>query len=215
MAGLYASSIVGVVLAGGRSRRFGSDKARYPLAGRRMVERVLITMGSVLERVVVIANDPTGLEGIEVFSDRVPDCGPMGGLYTAFLETGAERCLLTACDTPLVESAVLKLLVRHLSFKSADAVVPWVSGLPQPLLAGYSSNCFPVLERRIHRRQLKMVDLLPEVQVDCVPADEIYAEGGSPWSFFNVNTRDDLELAEAYLRGEFQGAPPGKRGGGR
>jgi molybdopterin-guanine dinucleotide biosynthesis protein A len=118
---------------------------------------------------------------------------------------------VVACDVPLVERGVLELLVRRLEGSTADAVVPRAWGVLQPLEAAYSSRCMPFLERRIQRGQLKMVDFFPEVQVDCVPMDEIYAAGGSLWSFFNVNTPADFALAERYLRGEVRGDPPPPR----
>jgi molybdopterin-guanine dinucleotide biosynthesis protein A len=109
-----------IVLAGGRARRFGSDKLRADLAGRPLVEHAIAGVAAVATDIVVVvgAGDermpPAGPITIRTVTDREAGGGPLVGLV-AGLEAAAEPiALVVAGDMPTLDADVLDLLVRRL-----------------------------------------------------------------------------------------------------
>ena len=92
--------LLGAVLAGGRSSRFGSDKAEALIHGRSLLDRAVEALGTQCEAVVIVGRDHPGTPSIP---DRPrPDCGPLGGLGGAFhhaLEHGFDMVLTSGVDS--------------------------------------------------------------------------------------------------------------------
>ncbi len=99
------------ILAGGLSSRMGRDKARLRLGNRTLLGHVRATARQLLLPVRVIRHD------------RVPRCGPLGGIYTALASTGAEAVLFLSCDTPFVSRSLLRQLLERSSQAKAGVFV--------------------------------------------------------------------------------------------
>lgn len=108
--------VTGVVLAGGRSRRMGTDKALISVGGEALVTRVAGALDEVCEHVMVVAGDAAALagvplpEGCPVIADREPFLGPLGGLETALEATETDWVFAAGVDMPFLEPAVVRLL---------------------------------------------------------------------------------------------------------
>ncbi|WCT74460.1 molybdenum cofactor guanylyltransferase [Sphingomonas naphthae] len=100
--------ILGAVLAGGRSSRFGSDKAMAQLHGRPLIDHVIDSLATVTSHIVVCGR-PYG--GWTSLADRpAPDLGPLGGLAAALhhaATNGFDRVITAPCDTPLLSESLL------------------------------------------------------------------------------------------------------------
>lgn len=105
--------LLGAVLAGGRSSRFGSDKAAALLPdGRTLLDHAVAAITPHVEAVVVCGRD---VEGMTCLADRpAPDMGPLGGLSAALhhaVEEGFDAVLTTGCDMPVYPAALAEALV--------------------------------------------------------------------------------------------------------
>ena len=105
--------LLGAVLAGGRSSRFGSDKALALLAdGRTLLEHAAAAVAPHVEAVVVCGRTAEGMTGL---ADRpAPDMGPLGGLNAALhhaVSQGYDAVLTTGCDMPLYPAALAEALI--------------------------------------------------------------------------------------------------------
>lgn len=93
--------ILGAVLAGGKSRRFGSDKAAADYAGRPLIAHAIAALAPFVETVVVCGRDAPGLASL---ADRPrADLGPLGGINAALHHAAADGfdgVLTTGCDMP-------------------------------------------------------------------------------------------------------------------
>ena len=103
--------ICGVVLAGGKSRRMGSDKALLSFDGSIFLEKIVRSMQGVFaERLVVGRSAASGVSmlssDVPFFKDVRKDCGPLGGMYTALLLCKSPAALFVCCDTPLMDRQV-------------------------------------------------------------------------------------------------------------
>ncbi len=192
----------GVVVAGGRGRRMGQDKAQVLLDGQPMARRVGAALQAVAEEVFLVTNRPGRHRnlGLPTRHDLVPNLGPLGGLYTALVFSPHPWCLLAACDYPLLSPGTVRTLLARANDTLADAVVPVVDGRAQPLLAAYRNTCLPTVRDRLVRGRLKMVELFSVLDVDWLTMEYISTTGGNRWSFLNVNTPEDHARAASYLR---------------
>ncbi len=120
----------GIVLAGGRSRRFGSDKLAFPIAGRPMIEHAVIALADVCRDVLVVVRpvgDPPPLprraagRRIVVVRDPEPFGGPLVGLLPGLERAVQPIVIVAAGDMPTLQPAVLALLVNRLGLGDWDA----------------------------------------------------------------------------------------------
>ena len=142
------AAVTGVVVAGGRSTRFGdSEKALAAVAGQPMLRRVVATLGTVTSEVVVNCRPDQraaferALEGIgtevRYALDDQPDEGPLAGLFRGLTAVDTEFALVLGCDMPLADGEGLAALLERARTTDADAVVPTTDGGPEPLHAAY------------------------------------------------------------------------------
>jgi len=123
---------LGALLAGGQSRRFGSDKALAMLDGARLIDRALAALAAECDAVVVCGRD---LVGVRSVADRPgPGLGPLGGLNAALhlaRDEGFAGVLTSACDIPVLPEGLLAQL--GLAFPAVVAGQPVVGAWPSAL----------------------------------------------------------------------------------
>lgn len=199
----------GVVIAGGRSTRFGDeDKAVADLAGTPMIRRVADRIAPVVDALVVNCRGeqvPPITEALDEYEhdvtfavDDQPDRGPMAGIMTGLRAVPTEYAFVVACDMPYVDPK----LVSHLFDRAAgrDAAVPrlddrWF----QTTHAVYRADAMAdACEAALARGERKIIEPLFELDYVVVGEDEV-VEYGSVDAFENVNTRADLEAAAERL----------------
>ena len=196
-------NVSGIVLAGGRSRRLGRDKAVEPLGGEPLIRRVVDRLADVVDEIVVVVADVEQGERLplpgsaRVVVDAYPDCGSLGGIFTGLSAASAGWGLVVACDMPFLDRRLLRRILDRRG--GHDAVVPVLDGRPEPTHAAYSKACLPPMERRLRARELKITGFFGEVRVRRVSEAEIDEIDPDHLSFLNVNTPDDLERALALV----------------
>ena len=186
----------GAILAGGRARRLGGlNKARLILhpGSASVLDRQLARLRRVVDRTIIIANDPEPFSGagVPVIPDLVPDGGALGALYTAVHAAGTERTLVIACDMPFVSERLLAHLVSV--GDSVDIAIPRTARGYEPLCATYSRRSANELRRLIDERRFRLSDVarIPGLNVREVGRDELNLFGPEEVLFFNLNTPDD------------------------
>lgn len=192
----------GVLVAGGKSRRMGRDKRLLKVGGKSVFDRTLsLLMGTFVETVVVLAEPIDSLEvrGCRVVYDVIPNAGSLGGVYTGLLAASQPRIFAVACDMPFLEPEVIRFMA---SFdNAADVVVAKLHGQFQPMHAMYSKRCAEFLRAMAERHDLKIQALYrtEALRVAVVGANELSSLGGGLRSFQNINTPDDLTLADSAI----------------
>lgn len=192
MGGTIYPDVCAVLLAGGRSRRMGFDKALITHNGKTLLEN-LIEVVRPLAAEVLISTSRTGgckLPDLPVVRDVYKGQGPLAGLHAAMLHSDRPRFLLLACDMPNVNARLVRAILD--SSGDCDAVVPRTSdGRNHPLCGAYKRTCFESLERNLAHGRNRVSDFL------CLPALRVHAfdagaEGFPDSDFLNLNDKTDL-----------------------
>lgn len=190
------------IIAGGKSSRMGRDKALLPIRGKTMVERIVEQAAPLGGQPLLITNKPEDYAfiGIPMFSDLLPDKGALGGLYTA-IECAAQPYVLTlACDMPFVSQPLMRYLLSLAT--EFDAVVPRLGGEAEPFRSVYSKACAPFIRAALDAGKMRVISFFESVRVRWVDDGEIDPYDPLRRTFFNVNTPEELAMAEKLLREE-------------
>lgn len=201
------------ILAGGQSRRMGTDKVSIPLEGIPLIERVWSRIALVADRIVVVGGAPhLDRLGVPTLADLHPGAGSMGGIATALAHAvaageGEGVVFCVACDMPLLEPSLL----LHLYHRSPgwEVVVPRGPAGYEPLCAVYRVTVLSRLEEEISRGNLRIWDLFQRVRTLEVGESELRHYDPELDSFLNVNRPEDLERARRALGGAAGRAPGG------
>lgn len=195
--------VTAAVLAGGTSRRMGTDKRRLVIAGRTLLSHVLDVTARVCPEVMVVTADRADgarlrlPEDVRVVPDVVSGLGPLGGIATALIATRTEWTLVVAADMPLVRAEVLQTLLD--AREGRGAVVPVGPRGREPLIALYHTDCvIPALEL-LGRQDAGPIRLLDLVECVEVPLGRLRLVDPGLVSLHNVNTPADLAEAELVL----------------
>jgi molybdenum cofactor guanylyltransferase len=192
-----------VVLAGGRSSRFGSSKPEALFLGRPMLQWVVDALQTVAAEIIVAgpADQALGFtpeSGIPLrhVSDPAPYEGPLAGTTAAFETLDASLAFVVSCDTPLLQPATLRLLVDVVGVH--EAAIPHIYDRPQPLVALYRVQ--PVLARfreALARGQRFVFRALPASVIRQVTEAEIAVVDPQLLSFRGINTPEELAVLES------------------
>lgn len=196
-----SAGCTGVILAGGQATRYGGlPKGLERVAGERVIDRVANVLTQTTDELLLIANDPsasTWLSGVRVERDVRPGFGSLGGILSGVVHAG-QPALIVAWDMPFVPAGLLAAL-RDLGERDhADAAVPESGSRRgvEPLCAYYTPACVAPIERQIDRGDLRVVGFYDDIRLARLDAELVRGFGDPERLFMNINTPDELALAE-------------------
>jgi molybdopterin-guanine dinucleotide biosynthesis protein A len=187
------------ILAGGKSKRMGRDKSVLPFQGEVLIQRIINRLAGLASEVIIIAprTQESVTMGFRVEEDLLPERGPLGGLFTALSATTNEAVALVACDMPFVSAELLIYELDILVADNMDVVVPSSEKGLEPLHAIYRRNTsLPVVRRAINSGEQRLISWFPDVKVRILSRDETRHFDPRGLSFLNINTPEELALAE-------------------
>ena len=188
-----------IVLAGGRSLRLGHDKRSVTICGESLVQRILSRLAPLSSKATVVLSQEEmkpfwSLPGVDVVSDLYPDKGVLGGIYTGLVLSTDSYNLVVGCDMPFLNVELLRYMTELCP--GFDVVVPRVGRNVEPLHAIYSKNCIDPISELLKQGNLQISNLFHSAKVRYVEQDEIDKFDPEHLSFFNINTKADLEKAK-------------------
>ncbi len=178
------------VLAGGRSTRFGRDKAGAPYHGRPLARWVLESLHEADDRFVV-ANRPYAYLGVPAVRDRVPGAGPLAGLHAALLHARHPWVAVAACDLPGLTPAYWRLLLTQ-AWACQAVVVDWPHGGLEPLAALYHRRALTTVAARLAAGAFSLHGLVRQLDTRFVPVRRARLVG-SARVLVNLNRPHDLQ----------------------
>ncbi len=186
------------VLAGGASRRFGSDKALVQLCpdGATLIEHVVDLAYSLSPDVFVVGHEryKEVVSDVPVIPDERPGDGPLAGILSALLYSQSSRVLVLACDMPCLSARLLRAMVDIDS--SQDALVPRTAdGRWHPMPAIYLRSVLPAIERALQDGPRPVSSIFEDVMVKAMTESELQRFDPALNSLFSLNRPQDLTRA--------------------
>jgi molybdenum cofactor guanylyltransferase len=177
----------------------GADKALLSLGSENLLQRALRIVAALCLNPIIVGDPVRYASFGEVIEDRVPGCGPLGGIHAALSTTGSQRNLILSVDMPLMTTEFLGWLLEQSVNGTQFATVPRPAGRIQPLCAVYRREMLPVLEQALAAGEYKVDRVFTQVPTRYLSDSEIRAAGFSEDIFSNVNTPEDFELLKRHV----------------
>jgi molybdopterin-guanine dinucleotide biosynthesis protein A len=210
-----------VILAGGRSRRLGEEKALLEFDKRPLLCWTADKLSLIAEEIVIVARNRSHAEMlgqiISNFSnsalmakselsvtpevaftwDRVAGFGPVAGILAGMKKARGDLAFATGCDLPFLNLEVIRRLFELADKENYDAVVPvQPNGFFEPLHCVYRrKKMLSACERALEKAERRIHAPLQELRLRQIPVDQLRTIDANLFSFFNLNTREDLEAA--------------------
>jgi molybdopterin-guanine dinucleotide biosynthesis protein A len=178
----------GAVLAGGKSSRFGQNKALYVYQNKPLIQWVLDSLDQASER-FIIANQALGLQ-FPIYSDIKAGHGSLSGLHAALSQAKYDWVAIAACDLPFLSSPYW----THLQSHTENVQIVMAQNqerLPEPLAALYHRSILPLVNAQIESQDLTLHHLAKTARTKLVPWHELKPKV-DPKLFINANTEHDL-----------------------
>ena len=186
----------GFVLAGGRSRRMGTNKALLPLGGKRLVDRAIELLNPHVEDVYVVGpREVFPFLHVPVYPDEIRQAGPLGGILTGLRHARFEKSLVLGVDLPFLTPEVLRRVLQEAEAFPGEVTIPRYHDTQETLCGVYSKRCITPIEGLLMAGHKSVLELLGRVRTK-VLEEESFKDllAGDP--FFNINTREDYEEAK-------------------
>ncbi len=198
-----------IILAGGFSRRFGSDKGLVLLRDKPLICHVIDKISLVVDEVLVVVSseyqkktfEPVLKKDVKIIIDKDNSQSPLIGAMTGFEANNSEYSLLLPCDAPLVSTKIIQFLF-DMGINRRAVIPRWPSGYIEPLQAVYHTKsaliAAEIALQQGHMNMRSMIDELKEVRYISTMVIEQLEPGFV--TFLNVNTPEDLKKAESFLK---------------
>jgi len=198
-----------IILAGGQSSRYGSNKAFQTLADQPLIRRVADRVSRVVGEVVVVIgrDEPRGEyhkvlpNGVKLVNDELKGKNPLIGIIAGLTAIEADYAAILPCDAAFVSSKVVELLFQRAL--CADAAIPrWNDQSVEPLQAVYRrASTLEATRHTLTPADLSIEDMIRRLdRIVYVPVEgEIARIDPDLATFFNINTREDMKVAESMV----------------
>jgi len=189
------------IQAGGKSTRIGRNKSKIEFLGKPLILRILERIQNLSGETIILSNtndlDYGELENIPIFPDIIPDIGPLGGLYTSLKKATREFVALVACDMPFANPLLIQLEYEIMLDLGCDVVIPETDQGYEPMHALYRRRtCLPKIEEALAKNERRMISWFPGMNIHVLPIEGLQRIDPEMHMFLNINTLDDLHLAE-------------------
>lgn len=192
-------SVSSIVLAGGKGLRIGRNKALIELDDENLLQRVVYRLSFLNSDIIVVIADEENISHIvsgrklKIVTDIYRGKGPLAGIYSGLVNSNSACNVVVACDMPFLNKDLISYMLEVST--GFDIAIPRLGNFVEPLHAIYSKNCLGAIKKLLEDDNLKIDNLLNIVKVRYVEAEEIDNFDPQHLSFFNVNTKADLNIA--------------------
>jgi molybdenum cofactor guanylyltransferase len=196
------SSISGIILSGGLSRRFsGANKALIQVGGKHILDRIYTVFSELFEEIILVTNDPIEYISwnLKIVTDIYPYRSSLTGIHAGLFYSTKPYSFMTACDTPFLKKELIETLLCAVE-PNIDIVIPETPTGLEPLCAVYSKRCQKPIQNQLEKQEFKIDKFFNRVRVKRISDKELRLQDPELTSFFNVNTPSSLDKAKEMIR---------------
>lgn len=199
------NKILGVVLAGGKSQRFGEDKSQVKLHGKILIDYILSEIIDQFEEILIVTNNEIKFKfskKISITKDLIEGIGPLGGILTAMKwikknNKNYKWISTFPSDTPFFTKNELQIFYKKIDIQKSKLFFIKNKKTRHNIFGLWSMDLMEKLDNDLKKGERKV-----EVWADTAGVEIINIEYEKKDPFFNINTKEDLEKAYKMLEND-------------
>ena len=199
------NNILGAVLAGGKSQRFGEDKSQVKLGDKLLIDYILLEIIEEFKEILVVSNsliDFRKSEKITVIEDIKKNLGPLGGVLTAMKwikDNNKDYKWISTfpADTPFFKRSILQKFLQDIQPEESKLFFIKSNNTRHNIFGIWSIDLMDKLEEDLNKGERKV-----ELWANSIGVKTINIEFQNEDPFFNINTKEDLEKAKDRLKND-------------
>ncbi len=182
-------NVTGIILAGGKSSRMGTDKGLIDISGSPMISHIIRIVSPLCNQLLIsTSNSEYNKFGIQTVPDIYHESGPIAGLHSCLKESHNQINICIPCDVPQMKTEILQLLLSQAIIYPDNCIVP-VTNYPEPLIAVYPLSVIPTIEELITTGIKKMTEIFNVFPTRYISMSD---SGFDKNNFKNINSPVDL-----------------------
>ena len=183
--------ITGIILAGGKSTRMGSNKAFLKLGGKTLLNRSIEIIEDICDQVIISSNIPIESK-YQVVKDEINEIGPLGGMISSLRFSNNSQNVVISCDLPFITSEVINTMIKE---HKTLITVPTIDNKNiEPLCAVYNKEILLHLEKEANNGSYKLHSIIKGLPHKIIDFSDKYD------LFLNINNQDDYKKAEEIFK---------------
>ena len=188
--------ITGIILAGGKSSRMGTDKGFLMLNEKPFIQYSIDALKPLVSEIIIVSDNPDyDTFGFKRINDTVKNAGPVAGICSGLEASSTELNLILSCDIPLINSELLQKLVDSID-DTYEIIQIESQGKSMPLIALYRKQCKDVFYKLLQTDERRL-----RIAVNACKSKNIRLETALELITMNINTPNELKIVEnAYKR---------------
>ncbi len=199
------NNILGTVLAGGKSQRFGEDKSQVILANKLLIDYVLSEIIDQFKEILIVSNNSINFQSSEKITkieDYKKGLGPLCGVLSAMKwikknKRDYQWIATFPVDTPFFKRQILKDFIKNINFNESDLFFIKSNNTRHNIFGLWSINLLDKLEKDLNNGERKV-----ELWANNTGVKIINMEFSNNDPFFNINTKEDLKKAEEIFKND-------------
>ena len=133
------------IIAGGGNRRYnGIDKSFVEISGKPLIDMILEVVEEIFEEIIIVTNNPNSYgkykKKYKIVPDKIKDIGPLGGFYTAMINTKKDSIFYLPCDMPFIKKEIIINQIDYFYDNNCEVLQPKIGELLEPMHSIYRSS---------------------------------------------------------------------------
>ena len=199
------NNILGTVLAGGKSQRFGEDKSQVKLDGKLLIDFILSEIVDEFKEILIVTNNQIVFQKskkISTIKDFKKGQGPLGGVLSAMKwakEKNSNYKWISTfpVDTPFFKKEILKKFLSEINIEESKLFFIKSNNTRHNIFGMWSIDLIKKLEEDLNKGHKKVETWANSIGVKIINMEFMYED-----PFFNINTKDDLEIAKKKIKND-------------
>lgn len=193
------TDVTGIILAGGESRRMGTNKALLQFEGRTLTEVLIEKLKSVFKHVIISARNERDFisMNVPVISDKFSQMGPIAGIYSSLIESPTQKNFFIPCDMPLISVEMIGYFAEYRSVK--NIIIPRTQEDIHFTCGIFTKECVEpmrvclskegIVKSKSGKNKCSVKSIIESIGAEIIDVTELPFY--TPEQFFNLNTPSD------------------------
>ncbi|TGV01484.1 molybdenum cofactor guanylyltransferase [Flavivirga rizhaonensis] len=184
-------NITGIILAGGKSSRMGTDKGFLILNEKPFIQHSMDALKPLVSEIIIVSDNPDyDILGYKRVTDTIKDAGPVAGICSGLEASKTDYNLVLSCDIPLIKTGILDKLIVNTDADS-DIIQIESNGKTMPLIALYKKQCSSIFSNLLKKDERRL-----RIAVNQCRVKNISLSYHDYKTTMNVNTKEELKQLE-------------------